>query len=214
MHRLTTPLLAAAAMTLPAQSAAQESETSALETGVVQELNRVRTDPVGYATHLEALIGAFDGKVLSTPQGRLATDEGAAAVREAVRVLRATAPMAPLARSPGLSAAARDLARDQGASGATGHVGQDGSSTSDRVSRYGRWDGKLSENVSYSAYEGVTARDVVIQLLIDDGVADRGHRVNMLDPAIRLVGVACGPHARYAMVCVMDHAQRYEERRP
>jgi len=210
-HRLTS-LLATGAMVLPCASHAQAHRPSRLESGIVEELNRVRSDPARYAAHLEALLPSFEGNVLRTPHGLLETDEGAAAVREAVRALRATRPIARLEWAPGLAAGARDLARDQRASGATGHVGKDGSTPSDRVGRYGRWDGQLTENVAYGAYEAVTAREIVMQLLVDDGVPDRGHRVNVLDPVVRLVGVACEPHRRFAVVCVIDHAQRYEER--
>jgi len=198
------------ALAMPALLPAQD-RPSALETAIVEELNRVRTDPAGYAQYLEELLPEFDGKVLRTPYGLLVTNEGPRAVRDAIRELRNTDPVGPLVRSPGMSAAARDLARDQGETGATGHAGRDGSDASDRVNRYGRWDGRLSENVSYSAYAEVTARDVVISLLVDDGVRTRGHRANILDPGVRVVGVACGPHPRYAVVCVMDHARAYEE---
>jgi uncharacterized protein YkwD len=191
----------------------QERPHATLEAAIVEELNRVRTDPVGYAAHLEALLPQFDGKVWRSAHGLLETEEGPAAVREAMRVLRATAPMGSLRQSPGLSAAARDLVRDHGASGAMGHTGGDGSSPADRAGRHGRWGGGLSENVSYSGYATVGARDVVIQLLVDDGVRSRGHRANVLDPAMRLVGVACGPHPRFALMCVMDHAEEYEEGR-
>jgi hypothetical protein len=47
---------------------------------------------------------------------------------------------------------------------------------------------------------------VVVSLLVDDGVHGRGHRHNLLDPAIRFAGAACGPHQRYRTMCVMDHA--------
>ena len=184
--------------------------SSPLEAGVVEEINRVRTDPTGYATHLEALLPQFEGTVRHTPAGRLRTLEGAAAVREAIAALRGTQQMAPLEHSPGLSAAARDLARDQGASGGMGHVGSDGSAPADRAERHGRWSGALSENVSYSAYPA-EARDVVIQLLVDDGVPGRGHRRNILDPTMRVIGVACGAHPQFATVCVVDHAREYRE---
>jgi uncharacterized protein YkwD len=210
---LLTALSAGAALAMAFPSRAQERPT-ALEAGIVEELNRLRADPAGYAAHLEALLPLFDGRVLRTSHGLLETEEGARAVREAIRALRGTAPMGRLTRSPGMSAGARDLARDQGASGATGHTGSDGSSASDRVNRYGRWDGTLSENVSYSGYGTVSARDVVIQLLVDDAVPNRGHRKNMLDPAMRVVGVACGPHGRFALVCVMDHAREFAEAVP
>jgi uncharacterized protein YkwD len=49
-------------------------------------------------------------------------------------------------------------------------------------------------------------------LLIDDGVADRGHRRNLLDPAVRVAGIACGRHAAYGTMCVIDLAGGYAER--
>ena len=48
--------------------------------------------------------------------------------------------------------------------------------------------------------------------LIDDGVANRGHRKSLLDPRWRYVGIACGLHARYRTVCVMDFASSYKAR--
>jgi hypothetical protein len=50
----------------------------------------------------------------------------------------------------------------------------DGSSIPDRVSRYGEWEAKVGENCDYSsATEGM---QIIINLLIDDGIEDRGHR--------------------------------------
>lgn len=193
---------------------APSTPLTALEAGIVEELNRVRSDPAGYAAHLEALLPQFDGTLRRTADGLLQSREGAAAVREAIGALLGTAPMAPLQRSPGLSAAARDLARDQASSGGMGHDGSDGSTPADRANRYGRWGGALSENVSYSAFATVSPRDVVVQLLVDDGVPGRGHRRNILEPTMRRVGVACDRHARFAAVCVMDHAREYQEGPP
>jgi uncharacterized protein YkwD len=122
--------------------------------------------------------------------------------------------MPPLSLSAGLSAAARDLVRDQAESGGLGHRGSDGSSPADRVGRYGQWGGALSENVSYNAYPNTDAREVVTQLLVDDGVPGRGHRRNILDPTMRRVGVSCGRHPTFPLVCVMDHARDYEEAQP
>jgi hypothetical protein len=48
--------------------------------------------------------------------------------------------------------------------------------------------------------------DVIEDMLIDDGVADRGHRRNVYDSRARTAGIACGPHPRYGTVCVMVHA--------
>jgi uncharacterized protein YkwD len=182
-----------------------------LETDVLRETNRARQDPRAYADLLERQLAYYDGLLLKVPgQNPIRTEEGARAVREAIRVLRGLTPIAPLGYAPGLSLAARDHVRDQGRRGATGHKGTDGSSMSDRVSRHGRWDVSLSENIAYGP---ATGRDVVVGLIVDDGVPDRGHRLTIFDATLRLAGVACGEHRTYRVMCVVNYAARFEDRR-
>jgi len=174
------------------------------------ETNAVRRDPAGYARHLQRMLPRFDGKLLERP-GRpyLRTDEGAAAVREAIAVLEARGPLPPLRWSKGLAAAAADHVKDQGPTGGMEHRGTDNSDPARRANRHGRWARAVAENIAYGENP---ARAVVIQLLVDDGVAGRGHRDNMLDPKWGAAGVACGPHRQYQQMCVMDYAAAYVER--
>jgi uncharacterized protein YkwD len=185
---------------------------TALERTVVQELNRARTDPEGFAAELEARIAHFRGNIFRASGAAVGvrTVEGASAVREAVRALRATRPLPPLRLSRGMSAGAADHVRDQGPRGGMGHAGPDRSSPAGRVRRYGRWFGAVSENIQYG--RAANGHEVIADLLIDDGVADRGHRKNALDPVMRVAGVACGPHATYGQMCVIVHAVDYAER--
>ena len=184
---------------------------TALERDVLDALNRARTDPAGFANELEARLPHYRRSIYRAPGAAVGvrTVEGASAVTEAVRVLRATRPLPPLRFSRGMSAAAADHVRDQGPRGGLGHTGRDRSTAPERVSRYGRWFGVVSENIQYGA--ATTGRDVVADLVIDDGVAARGHRRNILDPVIRVAGVACGPHASYTQMCVIVHAADFAE---
>ena len=184
---------------------------TAFERGVLDEINRARTDPTLVAAELEARLPNYRGNIYRAPAADVGvrTVEGASAVREAVRVLRATRPLTALRFSRGLSAGAADHVRDQGPRGGLGHQGTDRSVPATRASRYGRWFGIVSENIQYG--RTATARDVVADLLVDDGVPDRGHRRNMLDPLVRVAGVACGPHANYGQMCVILHAADYAE---
>lgn len=171
---------------------------------VVQELNLARTRPAFYASLLEDRLSHYVGNELRrTGEITLRTVEGGAAVREAIHTLRAQAPLPPLEYSDALARAAADHVRDQGPSGRTGHDGTDQSTMRSRIERYGRWGGSISENIDYGS---ATAREVVLALLIDDGVPSRGHRRNIFDAAIRVAGAACGPHQRYGTMCVIDHA--------
>jgi uncharacterized protein YkwD len=186
-------------------SSAAAQAPSAFERALLAEHNAARTDPAGYATHLEAMLPHFDGSILRRPGSRvgLQTNEGPEAVREAIRALRAQAPQPSLEWADGLWSAAGDHVRDQGPRGATGHNGSDGSSMDTRIRRYGAWNGTAAENIDYGS---ATARDVLISLIVDDGVPSRGHRRNIFNPNLRVMGGACGEHARYRMMCVMDYA--------
>ena len=78
----------------------------------------------------------------------------------------------------------------------------------DRLNRYGRWNGRLGENISYGWSD---AREIVMQLIVDDGTPGRDHRKTLLDPGFRKVGVACGRHAKYRAMCVLTFAYDYQE---
>ncbi|MBX3131887.1 MAG: hypothetical protein KF689_00700 [Gemmatimonadaceae bacterium] len=208
MHaRPGTRLFLATLLLLVAADAAAQPAAAATtrDRELLAETNAARTDPAGYARHLEEMLPLFDGNVLRRPGSSvgLRTNEGPAAVREAIRFLRAQAPLAPLEWSDGLWAAARDHVRDQGPSGSTGHTGQDGSSMSQRIGRYGRWQVTAAENIDYGS---TSARESVISLIVDDGVPNRGHRTNVFEPRLRVMGATCGPHARYRTMCVFNYA--------
>ena len=53
-------------------------------------------------------------------------------------------------------------------------------------------------------YGFADAREIVIFLLVDDGVPDRGHRKVLLDPGYHYVGVGVGAHAKFEKMCVLD----------
>jgi hypothetical protein len=182
---------------------------SELEREIIREHNRVRSDPGAYAGLVRAIAPRFDGLLFYLSDNLVReTQEGVTAVYEAAKILEATAPLPRMIVSRGMSLGAHDLVADHGPKGRTGHVGSDGSQSWDRVTRYGEWDAAVAENIAYG-YE--TARELVIQLLVDDGVPDRVHRVNILDPVFRVVGVACGPHETYKVFCVVTYAGGYTE---
>ena len=77
------------------------------------------------------------------------------------------------------------------------------------MSRYGMWSSAWAENISYGK---TTPREIVIQLIIDDGLPTRKHRKNIFNPNFNFAGAAYGPHAIYGCVCNIDFAGAYIER--
>lgn len=65
------------------------------------------------------------------------------------------------------------------------------------------------ENISYGVN---TARGIVIQLLVDDGVSSLGHRKNMLSTTFDSAGVAYGEHKYYRCMCVIDFAKNWNDK--
>lgn len=89
-------------------------------------------------------------------------------------------------------------------SGQTGHVGHknfDKRFAPLRGNPYTAW----AENCSYGYKE---AFEIVITLLIDEGVQGVGHRNNILNLTFNSVGVAIYPHRKYKINCVIDFGEK------
>jgi uncharacterized protein YkwD len=185
------------------------SYLSNLEHEVIDELNFARVQPSEYADYLIAYSELFVGRELrERGEVTILTQEGRSAVNEAIRFLRNQKPLSYLIASKGMSKAAEDMVRMQETTIQIGHKGRDGSTFAERISRYGTWDGSCSENIDYGNNK---ARRIVMALIIDDGVRNRGHRKSIFNPGLKRVGVACGYHQRYQYMCVIELAARYSE---
>ena len=169
---------------------AAEHFLSGSELEVVRYMNEARTHPAQFAARYIAPIHAQ-------------------AARECVREMRTLRAMAPLERSIVLTHSAAAHAVDLGRTGDTSHEGSDGSNLNQRVERYGRWTGSIAENLTFGVESPL---QIIVMLLIDEGVPSRGHRRNILNPKLRDVGVAIRPHRRFGTVCVQDFATNVVER--
>lgn len=78
----------------------------------------------------------------------------------------------------------------------TGHAGSDGSDNEERVKRYCGWGIRIGENCQFGATPD-GGHEAVLQLLIDDGIATRGHRKNIFNPDYAYIGVGVAPHGGY-----------------
>ena len=198
-------------LTVMTESTGAQAKTDfvSLEKDIAREVNLARSDPSRYAGFVEQWQTFYRGRRIERP-GKLTvlTEEGVAAVEEAIIFLRSIGRRPTLRVSPGMSRGAKDHAQQLGAAGALGHKGLYGSWPTDRVSRYGRWRDAMGENVFYGRG---TAREIVMLLIVDDGIPGRDHRRTTFDPAYGVIGVGCAPHVTYHTICVLTFAGGYTE---
>ncbi len=60
---------------------------------------------------------------------------------------------------------------------------------------------EVGENIYYGAY---TPIEIVLQLLIDEGIENLGHRKNFLNPRFNSIGVSIKPHKTFEYNCVLS----------
>ncbi len=175
-------------------SATAAADLTALERHLIQELNLLRGAPPAYGRQLAKRRTAYRGTMYRDSQGRrIRTAEGVAALDEAVAALQRQPRLNPVTRSAALGDANVEWVRHQGDTNTTGH-----GDTAARLARCGV--ATFAENLSYGPDTG---RELIFDLLIDDGVADRGHRASLLMPHWRYAGAHCGPHPRYGVLCAL-----------
>ena len=131
-----------------------------MDQSIFDTTNQLRTDPTSFIEYLENRLQYFDGDILWLPgRNGLRTNEGPAAVEEAIEYLQSVEPIAALEWRSGMARACEDHVNDTGAQGLTGHSGTDGSSPYERMDRYGSWGRSAAENISYGSNSGI---DVVM----------------------------------------------------
>ncbi len=154
------------------------AELIAFRAAVLVEINYARTDPVGYA---ESRLHSYN---------EAETDNGA------YTDLKGRSGVGALVLNSALNSAATDYADYLANNNKWGHY-EDGS-PSDRCNRAGY--GNCGENLaagSYSYYNiDVSAQSAaeafVRNLIIDEGVANLGHRLNILNSGYKSLGVGFG----------------------
>jgi uncharacterized protein YkwD len=195
-------------------TAANEDYLSPAEKDVILEMNMARADPKKYAElYIKPMLqynwgGPFGANSYLAPGETVytSTQEGKNGIQSCINDLSKRSKMPPLLPAKGLFLAAKDHASDTGPKGITGHTGSDKSSMGQRINRYGKWDGGAGENISYGHNIG---RDIVVQLLVDDGVSNRGHRNNILNKSFKYAGGSIDKHSKFTYLCVIDYANEY-----
>jgi len=182
---------------------------TALAKEIINEHNLVRANPILYVEKLQSYLKYFKGDVLEKPGNHpLRTYEGKAAFLEAIEALQRQKPVGGLIENEKLNLACADHLKDIGPKGLCTHDGSDGSNPSDRIEKYCEWDLACSENIDFGSK---TAEEVLINLIVDDGIEERNHRKNVFNPDLKYIGVACGPHKDFEHCSILDYVADLRE---
>lgn len=176
-----------------------------LEEEVFRQQNEIRTNPQSYIPKLKETLKHFRDKILHKPgEDPIQTYEGPDAVQEAIEFLKKQKPLPELEYSKEISQACRDHVNDIGPRGQTTHEGIDGKNISDRIEKYCEWDGACAENLDFGFKN---AENIIMNILIDDGVKERFQRINLFHPELKYVGVGAGQHKDYGHCVVIGYTR-------
>jgi len=186
-----------------------------IEREMIAEINLVRSNPAGYVKFLDYYyslaklnLGHFGKGKRSyslsivyerTEKGQRKkqvdtvwsneNEEEVHAIESLLYDLKHTPALSVLQPDKGIYEAARKHGNDQDRHNWTlGHQGSDGSWPWERIMAFSPRMIAGNENLA-GRFPEPNARDIVIQLLIDSGIPEYGHRYNMLDP--KWTHVAC-----------------------
>ena len=173
------------------------------------EQNKIRTDPKSYIPKLKSWLTKFRQNTLYLlNENPLRTFEGPAAVNEAITFLSNQRSLPAYEYSKELSEAAEDHVNDIGKNGLTTHEGSDGTNLTDRIEKYVEWDGACAENIDFGFVE---ADNIIINLLIDDGIKERYQRKNLFSSIYKYCGISIGKHRDFNTCTVLVYCKGLRE---
>ncbi len=183
---------------------------SPLEAGVIDEINQARNDPQKYTAYLEEYRQYMKGTILSMPNRvRLQMIEGSPAIEDTINDLKKRNKSNSYEISGGLTRVARMQLADLLENPSLKHVGKDGSTLDIRLLRVGFAGVAVAENISQQVD---SAREVLMNMIIDDGYKSRAHRKNIFSQAFKQIGIACGTTNTKNTICVVEFADTFKEK--
>jgi uncharacterized protein YkwD len=117
--------------------------------------------------------------------------------------LNKTTPLAVLKPAEDLFYFSRNHAHSKGKKGDTGHRSTKGKSFAKRTNKLIKKYAVVGENIHYGSNN---ALEIVIDLLIDDGIKDLGHRENILEKDFVYCSASIQKHKKFRYNCVIDFA--------
>ena len=155
-------------------------DSASVEPEILAEINRVRTNPQGYAHWLEDQKQYYDNIWLRLPGEKpIRAHRLEKAIDEAIAALKEQTPLPALSTSEQTSATASEKLEDFATA---------------------------SRNIQNISYGRTTAKGIVMSLVVDELFPDRRRRKKLLSPNAEDTGVVCQNDPRYAKICAIAYS--------
>jgi hypothetical protein len=170
---------------------------------IYHDLNEIRMKPASYVQFLEERRSHYFDNCVRSGDQLVKSLEGVSPLEELIGDLGIPVSSLPLTWSFELHTTADLFAQDIGEHSLTGHVDSNGRNLQSRL--LCRVRGKVAEIIQLS---GTDSKEILTELLVDDGLATRSRRRNLLDPDFTTVGIGVAPHKHHGYVTVIILAQK------
>jgi len=174
-----------------------------LKTNLINEHNKIRQEPKSYIKLLLSQLEQIQDNILTIPnEVKIKLLEGKSAYQNAISFLENQNSLGPIEHNEQLSHASNDHAVDIGSNGLFTHESSDGKNTAERIEKYIEWDGACCESIEFG---NRSAENIMISLLVDDGIEHRPHRNNIFSEELKFFGVGVSEHKTYGVVTVINY---------
>ena len=152
---------------------------------IINEINKVRTQPKIYAKKIEMLLKNFEGNILTIPnkKNKLITLEGINGFKQSIMFLNSQSPLNKLEPDINLSRAAEAIAEQFSKTREMYNINQ--STINDIIHRYGQAEGPIEISIDFG---NDNIEMLIISLINDDGRKDRKNRKMMFNYNYNKIG--------------------------
>lgn len=156
---------------------------------MINEMTLLRRDPRGYISIIQSYAQMYPSRYSQ------------ADINETISYLSNQQPcLATYSLDRTLTMIAQQWVDSQGPIGGMGHGNFSG-----RVQPYGEYR-SIAENIAYGL---VLPRDIIVAWVVDAGIPDRGHRLNLFKCTNNQLGIATGKHERYRNMVSIIYANGF-----
>ena len=166
---------------------------------IIEEINKLRSNPPLYANKVEEYSKYFTDNIIKLPNLniKIQTQEGPAPYLETVEYLKGLEKVNELIPSKALCEIAQEFA-DNVKDSETGEIDEE--IHEQIIDKHGSFTGRFTRAMDFG---GFTSEQVVINFLVCDGDTERSQREPVLGTGLNKIGIAFGKHNVYSTVCVL-----------